>query len=254
MNALGLEVRGAVTYLQKSPGVPVLRGLDLTVRPGAAHGVVGPSGSGKSTLIRAILGLLRLEAGEITVGDQKVAGLRGASLARMVGLVPQDAAGALDPSKPLWWSLTEGLRIHRMASRARCLEVAASLLCRVGLDEGLMNRLPRELSGGQAQRVCIARALALEVGLILADEPTAALDPYLEAEVMDVLRSAATGATLLLVTHSLSVVATWCDDVTVLSEGQAVETGPVGRVLGAPVHPVTAELVKATKAMWTAEA
>lgn len=248
--AVGVEVRGAVTAIERAPGVPVLAGLDLSVRPGSCHGIVGGSGSGKTTLLRVLLGRVTIRAGSVTIGRHAVPPPPPARLefARTVGLVPQDAVGSLDPVGPIWWSVTEGLRIQAGVSRAEARAAATALLPRVGLDPALADRRPGELSGGQAQRACLARAIATGPGLILADEPTSALDPVLEASVLDLLARvrAETGATLLIVAHSLAVVRTWCDDVTVLHLGRAVERGPATRVLSAPIHEHTRALVEAS--------
>lgn len=246
----GIEVRGAVTALEREPGVPVLAGVDLVVNPGSCHGLVGGSGSGKTTLARVVLGQVALRSGSVSVGSFRlpVPPSRRLDFARTVAFVPQDATSSLDPRRPLWHSVSEGLRIQTGMGRAAAREAAAALLARVGLGTEYLDRRPDELSGGQAQRAAIARAVATSPALIVADEPTSALDPVLAAEVLELLARvrAESGATLLLVSHGLPAVRTWCDHVTVLDRGRAVETGPVATVLANPAHPHTRDLVAAS--------
>jgi len=227
MSGVGIEVRGAVSVARRSDGRPVLDGIDLIVAPGDRHGIVGDSGSGKTSLLRAILGRLPLATGVIRVDGVPVSAAtpaqRGA-VARRIGFVPQDAQGALDPSMAVWRSVTEGLRIAGRVSRRDARVAADGLLARVGLEPNLADRLPSELSGGQCQRVCIARAIAEGPGLIVADEPTSALDPLVQKDILELLADvrAASGATLLLVSHDADVVRCLCDSVTTIESGRVV--------------------------------
>ena len=250
MRGVAVDVRAAVTVLERAPATPILDGLDFHASAGSRHGIVGGSGSGKTTLARALLGRVALRSGTLRVGDFDVPPPARARLAfaRTVGLIAQDAVGSLDPVAPVWRSVVEGVRLQgSLGGRREARELALTLFRRVGLADDLLDRLPSQLSGGQCQRVGIARALATRPGLLVADEPTSALDPFLQARVLDLLEEirAECGATLVLVAHSLAIVRSRCDDVTVLHAGRAVETGPVGRVLGAPSHPRTRALVGA---------
>ena len=247
MPGLPVEVRAAVTVLDRAPGRPVLDGVDLSVAAGGRHGIVGGSGSGKTTLGRIILGRALLRSGSVRVGDLAPPGTGRAgrlAFAASVGHVPQDAVGSLDPSWPVWRSVVEPLRLQGRADAARSR--AAGLFRDSGLDKALLDRLPRELSGGECQRVCIARAMACGPGLVVADEPTSALDPLVQAQVLDLVASAATaGTTVVLIAHRLRLVRARCDTVTVLCEGRVVEAGPVDRVLADPRHPHTRALIDA---------
>ncbi len=246
MGGLDIEVRGATLPVGGDP-TP----FEWTVRAGTCHALVGESGSGKTTLIRAVLGQVPLRRGTIRVGPfapplrerrERLA------FSRAVVEVPQDATGSLDPLWPAWRLVTEPLVIHGvLRGRTRLRERALSLLREVGLGPEHLDRRPRQLSGGQCQRVCIARALAISPGLVLADEPVSALDPVLQAEVLRLLAwlRERTGATLVLVSHSLSLVRAAADYVTVMAEGRAVESGPTSEVLSAPRHPATRALLDA---------
>jgi ABC-type glutathione transport system ATPase component len=227
MSGVAIEVRGAVSAARRGDGRPVLDGVDLVVAPGARHGIVGASGSGKTSLLRAVLGRLPLAAGAVLVDGVPVHAATAAqrvAVARRTGFVPQDARGSLDPSMAVWRSVTEGLRLAGRLARRDARAAAAGLLERVGLDPDLADRLPHELSGGQCQRVCIARAIAEGPGLIVADEPTSALDPLVQKGILELLADvrAAAGATLLLVSHDADVVRCLCDTVTTIESGRVV--------------------------------
>jgi len=222
-------------------GVPVLRGVSLTVARGQVAAVMGPSGSGKSTLLRCLNGLTRFEGGSIDVAGLSV----GASadeatllaLRRKVGTVFQD------------WNLFAHLDvvanvaeapIHVLGkSRRDALAEAEHLLERVGLAHRRAAR-PHELSGGQQQRVAIARALAMRPEVLLLDEPTSALDPMMATEVMSVVAELAdSGQTMLLVTHHAELVRAVAQRVHVLSAGECVEQGAVDEVFADPRHATT---------------
>jgi len=250
MPGIDVEVRAAVSAIERAPGVPVLNGAGIHVAAGSSHGIVGGSASGKTTLVRAILGREALRSGSVRVGGFRLplaTAEARRTFARVVGFVPQDAPGSLDPSMPVGRAVVEGLRVHGLVRPRDLRGAAIDLLRRVGMDEPAMDRLPGELSGGQCQRVCIARAIATGPTLLVADEPTSALDPLLQARVLDLIAAlkAWSGATLLLVSHSLGVVRRVCDQVTVLDAGRVAETGPVARVLAEPSHPHTRRLVEA---------
>lgn len=246
MSGLDLEVRGAVLPVTSDPAP-----FDWTVAAGTCHALVGESGSGKTTLLRVLLGQVAPRSGTVRVGpfplpwrDRR----ERLAFARAVALIPQDAVETLDPTWPAWRLVTEPLVIHRLVSNRRDLrERAVALLREVGLGAEHLDRRPRQLSGGQCQRLCIARALASSPGLVLADEPVSALDPVLQVEVLSLLARLRerTGATLVLVSHALGLVQAAADHVTVMAGGRVVETGPVMQVLAAPRHPATRSLVRA---------
>nr|WP_147583039.1 amino acid ABC transporter ATP-binding protein [Corynebacterium pacaense] len=224
----------------------VLRGISLTVSPGEVVSLIGPSGSGKSTLLRTINHLEPIDAGEITV-DGEYIGYRqkGAQLHELperevlrrrarVGIVFQNFN--LFPHLTALENVAEGPTALKLLSRADALTRARDLLNSVGLGDK-EHHYPRQLSGGQQQRVAIARALALDPDVMLFDEPTSALDPELVGEVLSVIRElAASGKTLIIVTHEISFAREISDRIALLSDGALVEIGPPGAVLDNPRH------------------
>ncbi len=257
-----LEIRGldiAFTRIGQ-PDLLAVRGADLTIQPGEIHGLVGESGAGKSTLGSAILGLeapgritggtMRLEGRELrTVGHaerrEKHVMVRG----RDVGAIFQDPLTALNPLFTIGAQLAETLRFHldldARAIRMRSIE----LLTAVGIPEPerRLGQYPHHFSGGMRQRVVIAMALACQPRLVVADEPTTALDVSVQAQILDLLRDLCKrqGTGVLLVTHNIGVIAQTTDRVTVMYRGQVVESGPTSQVLGVPSHAYTRSLIAA---------
>ncbi|MER7667459.1 ABC transporter ATP-binding protein [Kitasatospora sp. NPDC096128] len=232
-------------------------GVTFTLAAGQALGIVGESGSGKSTVAAALLGLHQ-GTGARTGGSVRVAGVdaataQGADLRRLRGglaaMVFQDPLSALDPYYAVGDQIAEVVRVHRTVSRRDARARAVQVLDRVGIaDAARRSRSrPHEFSGGMRQRVLIAMALACEPRLLVADEPTTALDVTVQAQILDLLHElrAETGAGLVLVTHDLGVVAGSVDRVLVMKDGRAVEHGPVAEVLGAPREPYTRALLAA---------
>ncbi|WP_439082284.1 dipeptide ABC transporter ATP-binding protein [Streptomyces sp. WL006] len=231
--------------------------LSFTLEPGGALGVVGESGSGKSAAAYALLGLHRgtgarvggsvLVAGaDVNAADERgLRALRGARAA----MVFQDPLSSLDPYYPVGDQIAEVYRVHRPVNRRAARARAVEVLDRVGIpDAARRSRLrPHEFSGGMRQRALIAMALACEPRLLVADEPTTALDVTVQAQILDLLHDLRheTGMGLLLVTHDVGVAAESVDDVLVMRRGAEVEGGPVARVLGAPREPYTKELLAA---------
>ncbi|MYW77135.1 dipeptide ABC transporter ATP-binding protein [Streptomyces sp. SID8369] len=231
--------------------------LSFTLEPGGALGVVGESGSGKSAAAYALLGLHRgtgarvggsvLVAGaDVNAADERgLRALRGARAA----MVFQDPLSSLDPYYPVGDQIAEVYRVHRPVNRRAARARAVAVLDRVGIpDAARRSRLrPHEFSGGMRQRALIAMALACEPRLLVADEPTTALDVTVQAQILDLLHDLRheTGMGLLLVTHDVGVAAESVDDVLVMRRGAEVERGPVARVLGAPREPYTKELLAA---------
>ncbi|MFD8470166.1 dipeptide ABC transporter ATP-binding protein [Streptomyces cyaneofuscatus] len=237
--------------------VRAVDGLSFTLEAGGALGVVGESGSGKSASAYALLGLHR-GTGARVGGTVKVAGtdvnaaddaglraLRGAKAA----MVFQDPLSSLDPYYPVGDQIAEVYRVHHRASRKAARARAVEVLDRVGIpDAARRSRLrPHEFSGGMRQRALIAMALACEPRLIVADEPTTALDVTVQAQILDLLHTLRqeTGMGLLLVTHDVGVAAESVDEVLVMRDGREVERGPVARVLGSPREAYTKELLAA---------
>ena len=246
-----------VGYDQRDGSVTeVVHGADLTIRRGEVHGLIGESGSGKTQTAFSVLGLLpeggRVLAGSIVFEGTDLAGAQERTFLAMRGTkmayIPQEPMSNLDPSFTIGYQLTEPLRRlgeSKAAARARALE----LLERVGIPqpERTFAAYPHEVSGGMAQRVLIAGAISTDPDLLIADEPTTALDVTVQAEVLDLLRSLQEEMQMgvLLVTHNFGVVADLCDRVSVMQDGRIVETGPVRAILTAAEHPYTRSLLDA---------
>ena len=242
-----LEIQNlGVRYLRPG-GVPfeALKPISLQVEAGESLGIVGESGCGKSTLARAIVGLVQPHGGRLIYDGQDVTQQDRAGrlrYCRQVQMVFQDASGSLNPRMTVGALLEEVLRVHgvRNTSVSRLLE-------QVGLPPEVAAVYPREISGGQCQRVSLARCLALEPRVLVADEPVSALDVSVQARVLNLLRELQQrlGLALLLVSHDLAVVRTVCDRVCVLRDGVIVEQGDVSEVLEHPRHTYTRELLAA---------
>ncbi|MET7570299.1 ABC transporter ATP-binding protein [Streptomyces sp. NPDC005492] len=256
MNSI-LEIENlGVSFSTESGEVPAVRGVSLRVAPGETLALVGESGSGKSTVALAALGLLPGNArasGSVSVGGTDVVGAGEAELARLRGrtasMVFQEPATALDPLTRIGRQIAEVVRNHRDVSAKEAAAEAVDLLRRVGIPEPerRASAFPFQLSGGQRQRVVIAMAIANSPGLLVADEPTTALDVTVQADILDLLRALAvdSGTGVLLVTHNMGVVADFADRVAVMLEGEIVETGSVEEVLLRPTHEYTRRLLAA---------
>ncbi|RCH66234.1 ABC transporter ATP-binding protein [Streptomyces sp. SDr-06] len=237
--------------------VRAVDGLSFTLRPGAALGVVGESGSGKSASAYALLGLHRGTGARVT-GSIRVAGVDVGSASDaelralrggLAAMVFQDPLSSLDPYYSIGDQIAEVYRVHRGGSRRAARARAVSVLDRVGIPDAARKSRsrPHEFSGGMRQRALIAMALACEPRLLIADEPTTALDVTVQAQILDLLHDLrqSTGLGLLLVTHDVGVAAESVDEVLVMRAGRAVERGAVGAVLGAPTDPYTRALLSA---------
>ncbi|MFJ6849802.1 dipeptide ABC transporter ATP-binding protein [Streptomyces sp. NPDC091271] len=235
--------------------VRAVDGLSFTLEAGAALGVVGESGSGKSASASALLGLHRGTGARVTgtvrvagtdVGAADEAGLRALRGAK-AAMVFQDPLSSLDPYYTVGDQIAEVYRVHNSVSRRAARARAVEVLDRVGIPDAARRARsrPHEFSGGMRQRALIAMALACEPRLIVADEPTTALDVTVQAQILDLLHDLRreTGMGLLLVTHDVGVAAESVDDILVMRHGRAVERGPVAEVLGAPWQPYTRELL-----------
>ncbi len=237
----------------------VVRGVSFEVAAGECFAIVGESGSGKSVTARTLLGLTgptshtaasRLELhGKSRLGhkDRDWRRIRG----REVGFVLQDALVSLDPLRTVGAEIAETLRLHRYGNKAARRHRVLELLDAVGVPEPALRarQLPQELSGGQRQRALIASAIALQPPLLIADEPTTALDVTVQAQVLDLLEAMKDNGTgLILISHDLSVVSRLADRVAVMRDGQFVEQGAVAEVLASPEHPYTRALIDAVPA------
>ncbi|WP_405497293.1 dipeptide/oligopeptide/nickel ABC transporter permease/ATP-binding protein [Nocardia sp. NBC_00511] len=239
-----------------SEPVEVVRGASLTLRQGRIMGLVGESGSGKTQTAFAILDLLPRQAsllsGEIWLDGVPMRTMRPAqrerSVRESIAYVPQEPMSNLDPAFTIGYQLTEPLRAGGLSRRA-ARERAAALLTRTGISdpERVMRCYPHQISGGMAQRVLIAGAISTEPRILIADEPTTALDVTVQSEILDLLRELREelSMSILLVTHDLGVVADLCDDVTVMRAGEIVETASVREFFENPAHEYSRELLAA---------
>ncbi len=239
-------------------GKPILRDVSLAVAPREIHGLVGESGAGKSTIARAILGILpfsvEVTSGAVILSATELLTLELKQRRRLLGtevaLIPQDPMTALNPSRKIEAQLTDGLRMWKGYSRKAARKCALDLLEEVQMrePEKVMRSFPHELSGGMRQRVLIAAAFALEPKLIVADEPTTALDVTVQKQILRLIRAMQErhGTAAIFVTHDLGVVAQICDRTTVLFQGRVVEQGSTARILSAPDHAYTRALIEAT--------
>ncbi len=241
-------------------GTPALRGIDLDVMPGEAVGLVGESGCGKSVTWLAALSLLPGTArvtGSVKLAGQELLGAPPATLDRVrggrVAMIFQDPASALNPVHRIGKQVVEALRLHRGMDDAAGRAEARRLLELVGIpDPGRrLDAYPHEMSGGQNQRVMIAMALAGQPELLIADEPTTALDATIQAQILDLLRrlQAETGMALVLISHDLGVVSDLCTRVGVMYAGRIVEQAAAADIFARPAHPYTRGLLAALPAM-----
>ncbi|NQD42633.1 ABC transporter ATP-binding protein, partial [Glutamicibacter halophytocola] len=245
-----------VTFETSGPVVRAVKGLSLAVRPGEVVALVGESGSGKSVTSTAAMGLLPENAnvsGEAKIGNVNVVGLEQGKMRKMratdIAMVFQEPMTALNPVLTIERQLTEALELHGIAYGKAAVDRAIELLDMVGIPEPdkRIKQYPHQFSGGQRQRIVIAMAISCDPKVIIADEPTTALDVTVQAEILDLLRELKdrlnTG--ILLITHNMGVVADMADQVAVMFQGNLVETGSVDQVLLHPQHAYTQRLLAA---------
>jgi peptide/nickel transport system ATP-binding protein len=244
-----------ITFPFPTAPVRAVRGANLTIAPGQIHAVVGESGSGKTMLARAILRLLpapaAIENGKILfqgrdlagLGDREMRAVRGAQ----IGMIFQEPLVSLNPALRIGPQMFEALRLHNKLGTDEIRRQAIEMLHAVRMPdpEGCLRRFPHEFSGGMRQRIMIASVMMLRPKLLLADEPTTALDAIVQKDVLDIMRDVVRdlGTAVLLVSHDLGLVARYSDRVTVMEKGQIVEQGSVEAILGAPQHSYTRRLL-----------
>lgn len=230
--------------------VKAVSDVSLQVAAGETLGLVGESGSGKSTFGRAILRLGELTGGAVWFDGVDMARARGADLARLrreTAMIFQDPYGALNPRMTVGQAIGEVLKVHGKAGTGTLDDRIGALLDLVGLDRSLMRRRPGDLSGGQCQRVGIARALAVEPRLIVADECVAALDVSIQGQIINLLMDlgAQMDLGMIFIAHDLAMVRRLCNRIAVMYLGRIVEEGPTEEVFRSPRHPYTRSLIEA---------
>ena len=255
-----LEVRNLKVYFPVTKGLILQRqvgsikavdDVSFNIMPGETLGLVGESGSGKSTTARTILQLIRPTSGEVIIDGQDLAKLKGAQLRQMrrrLGIVFQDPVGSLNPRMSAGNIVGEPIKIHRLHQSAQDFrDKVATLLETVGLSAAMASRFPHEFSGGQRQRLGVARALAAQPGLIVLDEPVSALDVSIQAQIINLLQDLQQqlNVAYLFIAHDLSVVRHIADRVAVMYLGKIVEITTKEELYANPTHPYTKALLSA---------
>jgi len=257
-----LEVKNlSIEFLHRKGNLQAIQELSLTMQPGEILGMVGESGAGKSLTGSAIAGLLqspgRIRQGEIWFNGQRIDNLneeaRRLLRGKAISCIFQDPLTSLNPVLTVGQQLIETIRTHLPLSASEAQTRAIALLTEVGINspEQRINQYPHQLSGGMRQRVVIALALCVDPQLVIADEPTTALDVSVQAQVLSLLRRLCEqhGTAVMLITHDMGVVAEVCSRVAVMYAGRIVETGPVAEVIRRPQHPYTRGLISAIPSM-----
>ncbi|WP_342076270.1 ABC transporter ATP-binding protein [Yoonia sp. SS1-5] len=253
-----LDVQGlTVKFPSRHGDFTAIEDVSITVKPGEIHGLVGESGAGKSTIGAAVIGLLQppgyVAAGRMTLGDTDLRGLTPDQAHAMRGdrisMIFQDPQTSLNPLMTIEDQLIETIQAHADVSTSDARKRAIALLEEIGIKNaaGRIGAYPHQFSGGMRQRVVIALALCTDPELIIADEPTTALDVAVQSQVLDLIRRLADTRDIafILITHDIGVIAQVTDNVTVLRNGKVMETGTTTQVLGAPEHPYTQALMAA---------
>ncbi len=257
MNKSLLSIRN-LNAVSRRDGKPILRDVSLDVAAGSIHGLVGESGAGKSTISKVILGILSrgviITSGTVTLAGRDLLGGNEAERRKLigseVGLIPQDPLTALNPGRRVGEQLIDSLRLWRGLSSRAAWQRGLELLDQVAIrePERVMKQFPHHLSGGMRQRVLIAAAFSIEPRLLIADEPTTALDVTVQKQVLLLLKQmqAEHGTAVVFVTHDLGVVAQICDEVTLLFQGKVMERGGIDAVFHHPQHAYTRALLAAS--------
>lgn len=252
-----LRVQGLTVSFGSDPGTDVVRDLSFSIKAGRTLGMVGESGSGKSMSSLAIMGLLPPEArtaGSIQFDGEELLGRPDRSFRRLRGermaMIFQDPLSSLNPYYTVGAQIMEAYQTHRQSRQTEARRVALEAMERVSIRDvdRRFNHYPHQFSGGMRQRIMIAMALVCEPDLIIADEPTTALDVTVQAEILQLLSDLQedTGVGMLFITHDLAVVSTVAHDVLVMREGREVESGTTERVFSEPHHTYTRRLLDAT--------
>ncbi len=238
------QVKGDVPFLSKT--VHAVDGISFSIEPDRSLGIVGESGSGKTTIARCLVRLYKPTAGDVCLEGKSIstrAGIR--QLRKRVQMVFQDPGGSLNPKFSAERIIRESLLHLRVAKRREMRSMAVELLRQVGIQPSDSKKLPHQFSGGQQQRIAVARALAPRPDVLILDEPTSALDLSLQAQIIGMLVALRKdlGLTYALITHDLAVVRQLCDQLLVMYLGKPVESGPAPLILSGPQHPYSKALI-----------
>ena len=252
MSDVILEVKNLKKYFKTAKGMlHAVDDVSFSLERGTTLGVVGESGCGKSTLGRSILRLIEPTSGEVRFEDKDVAALNTKEMRAMrkdMQIIFQDPYSSLDPRKTVYQAISEPIIKHKLIKDKAALEARVlELMETVGLAERLINTYPHELDGGRRQRIGIARALALNPKFIVCDEPVSALDVSIQAQIINLLKELQQkmGLTYIFITHDLSVVNHFSDEIAVMYLGQMVEKAPAEELFANPIHPYTKALLSA---------
>jgi peptide/nickel transport system ATP-binding protein len=246
------RVRGplAAAVTGESAEVEAVAGVSFDIAPGETMALVGESGSGKTTVARTIAGLTKPKGGSVRFEGQELTGRRAAdlkSMRRQMAIIFQDPVGSLSPRLHVASILAEPFRVHSLAGADLARQIDR-LLDLVGLPREIAGRYPHQLSGGQARRINVARAIALEPKLLIADEPTAGLDVSVQGEILNLLNALRErlDLSMLIITHNLHVVRHIASRMAIMYLGRIVESGPTPALFTSPRHPYTAALLSAS--------
>lgn len=251
--APALSVRDlSVRYDLEDGQIQAVVDVSFDLRSGETFAIVGESGSGKSTLALSLLGMAPVTAGDIRLGGQSIAGLGRAALSKIRGhriaMIFQEPMTSLNPVLTVGYQLMEAIRLHKTMGRREAARHAAVMLGKVGISdaERRLRQYPHELSGGMRQRVMIAMALSCNPGVLVADEPTTALDVTVQAQILDLIAHLQRdlGTAVVLITHDIGVVAETADRIAVMYAGRIVEEAPTARLFAQPRHPYTQGLLR----------
>ena len=252
MSDVILEVKNLKKYFKTAKGMlHAVDDVSFSLERGTTLGVVGESGCGKSTLGRSILRLIEPSSGEVKFEGKDVAALNTKEMRAMrkdMQIIFQDPYSSLDPRKTVYQAISEPIIKHKLIKDKDALEARVlELMETVGLAERLINTYPHELDGGRRQRIGIARALALNPKFIVCDEPVSALDVSIQAQIINLLKELQQkmGLTYIFITHDLSVVNHFSDEIAVMYLGQMVEKAPAEELFANPIHPYTKALLSA---------
>ncbi|MDR1643689.1 MAG: ABC transporter ATP-binding protein [Clostridiales bacterium] len=251
-----LSVQGlAVEYSSSGEVIHAVNGVSFDLKKGGTLGLVGETGAGKTTIAKAIIGILprppaNVSAGEIFMNGRDLLKVDNAQMRKVRGkeisMIFQDPMTALNPIMRVGEQIAEAIFRHEQVTKKQAEDKGKEMLEMVGISTERYREFPHQFSGGMKQRVVIAMALACNPSLILADEPTTALDVTIQAQVLDMIRSLKNkyGTSMLMITHDLGVVAEICDDVAVVYAGEIVESGSKEQIFTSPKHPYTVGLFK----------